>query len=1221
MKHFIRVFTLLQILYPHTVLSAVICESFNPFPNYRVLDETELLKYNITSQPCTAACVSGYFGDFCDSIIQAQPATRGPWNSAGYYTDSQALRKMTLDTTNVRYVQYSNKEDGAVIGIRNPTYSVSALISISLYNRISTTILLPHTATGSLDALRITRGGEIFVARSASFTGPFDVALYLGQGFAEQKIVSSERVLMMEVFLDKGMNTTILYTGSYKVVTYFSNGYSSVWANSIPGITGLACGWGCPSSVFFTVGLNVKSLASTGTVTTLISEPVQIYCLTSVPNLNVLFYHTGTEVKQASFYGSSSTSYTSYPGIITGASATACSVDVSNSLTQVMLVQAEATWTQTTLQLGCPYKQTAPEISSIDKTMCIACPSPPGNAFTVLDTVSCEWECSSGYTKSGSACILDSIPFPCPAYYTFAKEIQKCVPSTIPWAMDGQFVSSIQESSMLTLSPVQFPPYLQAADAGYNYMSANGKLYVSQTFTYDSGVLTIQTRTPTSSACSYDQVLRDNYLIQAKNNIIWLAFTVRGSSPAKHCLWMVEVTLATKQARVASYWDLSGKLCSVDSGEGNSVYMILCGTNYIFQASTLTSASKLVVLAGKLPAGHRDGTTLNSLFDKPSSLIYFNKRIYVTDQKNCVIREIDIDRSMVYTSAGKQGVCVRTDSVDTGESAGLAYPTRLIRTPFDGFCLFFDKYPWEGGNTIRQFHAHTHAVKTIRSLIYSDITSFLVQPSAKIIVAYQSQYQEITANAMDCRNGFVALPGNALSEGDCIPCDIGKFSSKSKCVECSKPVCTNAWQAPVACSLGQDSYCGSCTNKPSGVPSVYVKAGTGFYNNQSDCEWAFLSPCPVGYYLNSTLGYCVACPPWSTTASTGATSRSQCFCLGSGTWSAQGTCIVPSVYKPGLSPLPSSLAVVTSCDYSTTENPTGICPCQPGEYISQFYPKVCTACPDNWYSPDGFYCRPCPSLQESSLDKVSCRCSNGLKDIDLVLTQVQCACDKGNEFKNQQCSSCPANTFQATSALITQASETRPCSACAPGTFSSAGSTQCTACSQGWYREASMPACSTCPTQGHYATDPTSGSSCIPCMSTCNGRKESLCPNSGLAPLYVCSDCPPPRAHSTFNGGRDCATSCDAGYFEQEGECRKCSIYNETNCPVQNGLKIVQCTSYADSDCKECFNVTKPLYYSQWGQDCSWSCVAGYKASKALPDGTIECVKEGAWSLWDLFTF
>ena len=127
----------------------------------------------------------------------------------------------------------------------------------------------------------------------------------------------------------------------------------------------------------------------------------------------------------------------------------------------------------------------------------------------------------------------------------------------------------------------------------------------------------------------------------------------------------------------------------------------------------------------------------------------------------------------------------------------------------------------------------------------------------------------------------------------------------------------------------------------------------------------------------------------------------------------------------------------------------------------------------------------------------------------------------------------------------------------------------------------------------------------------------------------MCSDCQPPRANSEFNGLRDCATACNAGFFENDGACIECTRYSKQTCP--SGSRFVKCSSYVDAHCLVCINETKPLNFAEWSYDtyeadgpslaCNWECEIGYTA--ALSKGSLgiyECTKLGEISLWDIFT-
>ncbi len=59
-----------------------------------------------------AACTSGDFGKFCYSITNNLPATRGPWNSAGYFVASKAAKKTAINTFNAEYTVHQQGRRG-----------------------------------------------------------------------------------------------------------------------------------------------------------------------------------------------------------------------------------------------------------------------------------------------------------------------------------------------------------------------------------------------------------------------------------------------------------------------------------------------------------------------------------------------------------------------------------------------------------------------------------------------------------------------------------------------------------------------------------------------------------------------------------------------------------------------------------------------------------------------------------------------------------------------------------------------------------------------------------------------------------------------------------------------------------------------------------------------------------------------------------------------------
>ena len=249
--------------------------------------------------------------------------------------------------------------------------------------------------------------------------------------------------------------------------------------------------------------------------------------------------------------------------------------------------------------------------------------------------------------------------------------------------------------------------------------------------------------------------------------------------------------------------------------------------------------------------------------------------------------------------------------------------------------------------------------------------------------------------------------------------------------------------------------------------------------------------------------------------------------------------------------------------------------------------------------------------------------------MDLAEDAIQCVCGVGSGFDVMNgCYECPSNQYSATTLTLdlTPWTQSKSCIPCALGTWSLSGAADCFPCPQGTYREATQLQCTMCPT-GQYATDPTNSYSCTSCVSECGGRKQTPCPTD--AGLFVCVDCPPPRANSIPNGEDDCATSCVEGFYEFDDECVECTQFNGVSCP--GGNLLIPCGRYSDAACAPCTNASKPLYNAQWvspigapSTSCNWKCVEGYneKSTAWVVDG-IEiwaCVKDNAWTLGDIFT-
>jgi hypothetical protein len=795
-----------------------------------------------------------------------------------------------------------------------------------------------------------------------------------------------------------------------------------------------------------------------------------------------------------------------------------------------------------------------------------------------------------------------------------------------------------------------FPPFKVASGGGLSFMATGQSLVVSDTYGASWQTLTPTLPVTATSACGTSTNNQYTFL-GYQDSTLFVGFTRRFSSPTQHCLWALNVNvlvsshvLSTKPP-LAQYWALSGRLCSTARDTGNTVYLLVCMTHYIIRSSITDNS--LSVLAGRISAGYADGDIQSSQFNSPSSLAFHNRRLYVTDTGNCVIREIDVMRNTTAVVAGRVGVCQRQDGLD----AGLVGPYLLSPTAFSGFFLFVDQGANEFAPVLRQFHAPSGQIQTIRAAIMAKVSGLLsFSDRIQTVNGDDSNYvYDIQAVTSNCPSGTMSREGNAYSDAECIPCGNSFYSSGGACVPCSVPSCTLAGQRLIVCSGNSDSYCGQCTNKPSDQLSAYTGAATS-YDSGSDCPWVFLPPCPVStysaavsgvYVAGQTATVCVNCPPWSTTSVSGQTSVSQCVCMGMGAMGAANTCIVPSPFAV----LPAACSsfrpcfaitynafpfpITETCSYSIMDTPVGVCRCQPGEYIDQIFPKRCSTCPSHLYSPVGESCIRCPPYGEPSLDSSTCRCAGGTHDIDLAEDTIQCVCGPGSGFNVLNgCFQCPANQYNAATLTLSSTPwvQTKACVPCAPGTWSLPGASKCSPCPFGTYRDAALQQCTSCPI-GQYTADPTTVYACTACVSECGGRKQTPCPTDET--LYVCVDCPPGRAHSVPNGEDDCATACVEGFYELDEECVECMRFDGASC--QAGSILIPCGIYSDAACAQCTNASKPLYYAQWAgtaggpsTSCAWECIAGYSAKSATWVGDeIEiwmCIKENAWTVSDIFT-
>ena len=1229
------------------------CSVIMPYPGMQYLTSSQLALYGLTDS-CSVACKPGYYGDACNPIPNISATPLGPWNVQGYYTTSVGqLKGMSLSLS----TQYSGLSftggDSTLVGLYNSQIATSAVKLLSLSSLSITTML---SFPPFLDAVQV-RYGQVFVARAFSNSGPYDISTINGPPYTTSVFMNiSLRAANIEIFQDKGMNTAFVFSTSaatqYQLRACYPNGTCNLWYTGTSPISSLGCALDCPYAVYIAVQSSIYRVNSTGK-TLLVQSPFLITCMTTSPALNTIVFRTNTTVQQLSLGGNGTNIL--YPnvmtlGVATGVcSGTCCSLDISDSNSLIVLAENGFIHVIEAMQMPCPMGQTSPAVTSRDVSACYSCPPAPINGYLVPGSSVCAWACNVGFTVLGSQCVALPLP-PCPKF--FYNDGGRCLPSPMPWAPAGSYLVQLNSSLVGYVKPpstslsgyvfgagvAQVQPFVMSWGPTVSFAAMTQNLYASFKDSNVWQVMVVQLSLKAQSQCGYNINNAFYYLMQ-QGGILWAGFYMRtGASLAfqQHCLWGLDVSKTpsnlTNPVNVSGYWSVGGQVCSATGDGAGNAYVIQCGTNFISKA---VAGGGLVVVGGRSSAGYLDGAALAGLLNAPSSVVFYNQRLFVADTGNCVLREVDLARSALSTVAGKPGVCERLDGGLNGAAAGVMYPSNLTLTAYPGFFLFMDQGVSEATPTIRQYHADSGSVVTIQASSIPGVTC-LAGLGDRVLISAQSTgaFYEIGAASGQCPGGSVSLQGGALNLYACIQCGAGLYSNGSACLPCSSVVCAGVGQRVLPCGASSDAQCGACGNKPNG--SVYTGPAQS-YDGYMECPWAYVPPCPIGYYQNvsKTGGVCLACPPWSTTLNSNATSLKQCVCK-NGTMATGGTCVVPSPYNNSLpkmcQPLSSCSAaklplfpfpIVPTCTASGLDSYLGVCVCQPGQYIAQIYPKVCLDCPSYLYGPDGAVCLNCPAYAVPTMDGTGCRCAGGSQDVAVSSQTLQCACGAGRSFSPAGCISCPANTVSPGVLTLsgTPWLQSKACVACPAGTFAGVGQGQCEPC-PGWtYREAGMGECTDC-RAGQYATDPTAGGSCKDCAAACGGRLQTPCPTDPS--LYVCKDCPQIRANARYNGLDNCATSCLDGYYESDLECVRCTEFNATGCPAGNYL--AQCGAYYDSECLPCANATKPDFFSVWAPtpngpslSCLWECIVGYTAQE-LSFGLWKCVEEGGWSMMDLFT-
>jgi sugar lactone lactonase YvrE len=156
---------------------------------------------------------------------------------------------------------------------------------------------------------------------------------------------------------------------------------------------------------------------------------------------------------------------------------------------------------------------------------------------------------------------------------------------------------------------------------------------------------------------------------------------------------------------------LSGPNGICITSDGSFIYLADYSNHRIKKINTQTGM--VTPFAGTGVAGFSDGSLTSAQFNYPSGikLSSDNLFLYVCDNNNCLIRQIDINAQMVSTIAGQINAFSYSDNVD-GLLAEFNQPTDLVISPGDSLLYISDAE----NHLIRKMNLLTGEVSTVAGI-------------------------------------------------------------------------------------------------------------------------------------------------------------------------------------------------------------------------------------------------------------------------------------------------------------------------------------------------------------------------------------------------------------------------------------------------------------------------------------------------------------------------
>lgn len=407
-----------------------------------------------------------------------------------------------------------------------------------------------------------------------------------------------------------------------------------------------------------------------------------------------------------------------------------------------------------------------------------------------------------------------------------------------------------------------------------------------------------------------------------------------------------------------------------------------------------------------------------------------------------------------------------------------------------------------------------------------------------------------------------------------------------KCNACSEIVVSNG--TCMACSTT-----GSCTN---------VKCNAGYIANGTSCQACppgkkevngNCQACEVGtYQSNPGSTFCASCPSGYTTSSTGSTSESACYKI--------GTYYCLPYYNTSTRDCATWNRNMPGCAVDWQEKtsgcvnyPSGGCLCDGGAKPGYYWPSGNTtnpiACPEGHYCTGGYNApKPCPKGQYAGIGQSTCS-----------------FCPKAHYSDTEGSATCKAcSTDQTTDS--TGSTSSSQCHVCPSGTSLSGTECLSISCKKGYYYDSDFGGCVICP-KGTYQFEE-GATMCIECPEGTYNDK------TGATSRLDCIACPKGTASPLVQGQTSAVcVACKAGYYSDKEGAASCEI-----CPTgkySSGEKSTSCSACPTgwttlgagaTSSGECTEPTKTCndgdYYE--GGDCH-ACPAGTYAKS----GDTSCTK------------